>query len=596
LLLSAAFALPAPAATPLSARALTKTDHRLAFEVAAAAGPVPVWIQFTDHGEDGPADLARMLAAADANLTPRARARRLRAGVRPLVDERDLPVHPAYLAALERAGLETYGVSRWFNHVAVHADAEALNRVAEWPFVARLSVVERMRRSPLPEPRPLDPGLAPRGSFASTGGQTIAYGATQDLATQIRLPAVHDSGYTGSGVLICVLDAGFNGWNTHDAFADLDVPTGHVRDFVQGDTVVTGGFSHNHGGQVLGLIGAHLPGAYVGTGFGATFALARTEDAASETTAEMTWWTQGAEWADSLGADLIASSLGYSTFDNPGDSYTTSALDGQTTVVSRAAQVAASKGMLVVNSAGNEGANPLWRKVTAPADVDGDSLIAVGAVDLAGLRASFSSLGPTADGRVKPDLMALGQSTPLISATNPSGYTGGDGTSYAAPIVAGLAASLMQARPTWTAVGIVRALRETADRWLAPDTLYGYGVPNGGAALRWPESVAHVPPPTSFPQIALAGPNPFRSDGPPARVQFALHRTASEPAAGRVRVHDALGRLVRPLWSGTLQIGEWVTVSWDGRGDAGARLGAGIYFISLEAAGYTRSVRVAWLP
>jgi subtilisin family serine protease len=310
----------------------------------------------------------------------------------------------------------------------------------------------------------------------------------------------------------------------------------------------------------------------------------------------MIYWMQGAEWADSLGADLLTSSLGYSTFDNPGDNYTIGDLDGHTTIVSRAAQIAASKGILVVNSAGNEGNNPSWRKITAPADVHGDSLIAAGAVSLAGTRAGFSSAGPTADGRIKPDLMALGVSVPIISTTLPTGYTSGDGTSFAAPIVAGLAASLLEARPSWTPSQVIRAMRETADQWLQPDTLYGYGVPNGDAALRWPESVVNVPPPASFPEIALAGPNPFRSDGPPARVQFALHRTAGSVERGLVRVHDLQGRVVRELWSGLLHAGEWVTVAWDGRSEASQPVNAGIYFISLETAGYMRAVRLALLP
>jgi subtilisin family serine protease len=577
---------PAPAAT----------DPRVLAAIEAAQGePVPVWVEFRDKGEQGAADLAARLADAEARLTPRNRARRLRARVEPLVDERDLPVHAPYLDALRVLGLEPYAVSRWFNHAAVRVDGASLARVAALPAVRRIRTVERARLSPLPVPVGAASAREPATPFGLAGMQpSIDYGLTLDFVVQIQAPAVHDSGYVGTGVLICVLDAGFNGWNTHEALAGIDVPAGHVRDFVQGDFDVTGGIGFDHGGWVLGCIAGRRAGDYVGTGFGATFALARTENGSSETPAEMVYWMQAAEWADSLGADLINSSLGYSTFDDPADNIALSDLDGETTIVSRAAQIAASKGILIVNSAGNEGFGP-WKKIVAPADVDGDSLIAAGAVDLSGVRQSFSSMGPTADGRIKPDLMADGASVPLISTSLPTAYTSGSGTSFSSPILAGLAACMLQARPSWTPTEVIRALRETADRWLAPDTLYGYGIPNGLAALLWPESVATVPVPVGFPQIALIGPNPLRSDGAPTRVRFALHKDALEAERGDVRVIDPHGRIVRSLWSGRLECGQWITVTWDGRGAGGERVGAGIYFIALDVAGHQRAVRVAWL-
>lgn len=594
--LLAAWLLAAAAAGPaLAADRVTDPGVRAALQ-AAGGGAVSVWVEFRDKGEAGSADLAARLAAAEARLTPRNRARRLRAGVSPLVDVRDLPVHAPYVEALRGIGLEPHGVSRWFNHAAVRVDAAALDRLEALPMVRRVRRVERARLSPLPEPVGTVPPRATATPFAA-GRTAIDYGQTAGFVMQIRADAVHDSGYIGTGILICVLDSGFNGWNTHEALAGIDVPAGHVRNFVEGDTGVTGGFRFDHGGWVLGCMAGNRPGGYVGTAPGATYALARTENGSSETGVEMLYWSQGAEWADSLGADVINSSLGYSTFpDDPAANIALSELDGRTTIVSRAAEIAASKGILVVNSAGNEGNNSTWRKITAPADVHGDSLIAAGAVDLSGLRQSFSSIGPTADGRIKPDLMADGSNVPLISTSNPTGYTSGSGTSFSSPVVAGLAACMLQARPAWSAVDVIRALRETADRWLSPDTLYGYGIPDGDAALRWPASVVTVPPPLGFPQISLIGPNPMRSDGTATRVRFALHENAYAAERGTVRVHDAQGRLVRELWSGVLQRGEWVTAAWDGHGAGGDRSRAGIYFIALDVAGYHRAVRVAWLP
>jgi subtilisin family serine protease len=573
------------------------TDPRVLAAIADARGePVSVWVEFRDRGERDAADLAARLAAAEAQLTPRNRARRLRARVQPLVDARDLAVHGPYLDQLRALGLEPYGVSRWFNHAAVRVDGAALVQVARLPSVRRIRAVERARLSPLPEPVGAAPAREPATPFGLLRPQpSIDYGRTLDFTLQIQASAVHDSGYIGTGVLMCVLDSGFNGWNAHEALVGIDVPAGHVRDFVQGDFDVTGGIGFDHGGWVLGCIAGRRQGDYVGTGFGATFALARTENGSSETPAEMVYWAQGAEWADSLGADVINSSLGYSTFDDPGDNLALTDLDGETTLISRAAQIAASKGILIVSSAGNEG-NSAWKKIVAPADVDGDSLIAAGAVDLSGVRQSFSSMGPTADGRIKPDLMADGASVPLISTSIPTAYTSGSGTSFSSPILAGLAACMLQARPSWTPAEVIRALRETADRWLSPDTLYGYGVPSGLAALRWPESVVTVPAPVGFPQITLIGPNPLRSDGVPSRVRFALHKDAYEAERGDVRVIDPHGRVVRSLWSGRLECGQWVTVTWDGRGAGGGRVAAGVYFIALDVAGYQRAVRVAWLP
>jgi serine protease AprX len=584
--------------SPVSARVAMKADARLIGVLrSSGGGPVSAWVEFADKGESGIVDLERRLTDAEAKLTPRARARRVRAHVDPLVDYRDLPVDPAYVEALRALGLEPYGVSRWFNQAAVRVDATGLDRVAQLPFVARLHAVDHFVRTPEPEPVPLDAPPSRVGTAGARQSQpTINYGLTLNFVQQIQVAAVHDSGYIGTGVLICVLDAGFNSWNTHEALASISVPPGHVRDFVEGDTDVTGNSGFNHGGWVLGCIAGNKPGTYVGTGFGASFALGRTENSASETPAEMVYWMQGAEWADSLGADLISSSLGYSMFDNPNDDYTIADLDGHTTTVSRAAEIAASKGILIVNSAGNEGSNPFWLKITSPADVNGDSLLAAGAVDDFGVRASFSSAGPTADKRIKPDLMAAGVLVPVISTSLPTLYTSNSGTSFSAPILAGLAACIMQARPSWTPSEVIRALRETGDRWLMPDTLYGYGIANGLAALRWPASVLSVPPPVGLPRITLLGPNPFRSDGAQTRVRFALNKDAPGPEPGEVRVHDAQGRVVRRLWRGVLPCGDWLTVSWDGRDDSAGRLSAGIYFIALDVAGYHSAVRVAWLP
>jgi subtilisin family serine protease len=427
-------------------------------------------------------------------------------------------------------------------------------------------------------------------------GATLAidYGMSIAMLKQMNVPAVHDSGYIGSGVLACILDDGFNNYPTHEAFQTIAIEPGMQRDFVDKDTVVTGVPAGGaHGTSVMGCIAGNKPGTYVGSGFGAHFALARTEVDASETPVEMLYWGMGAEWADSLGADLITSSLGYTTFDNPADDYTYADMDGHTTTVTRAAEIAASKGIVVVNAVGNEGTSG-WHYLIAPADVRTDSLIAVGAVDKNGVVASFSSFGPNAAGCTKPDVAARGFADTLVSAFG--GYQTSSGTSFATPLVAGLAVCLIQARPAWPATLIARALRETASQAASPDNRLGWGIPNGLGALRWDPAVSGVVPPQPNFGLRMLGPNPLHSSGPPLRLQLGLGATNRHLAEARVRVIDTLGRELRTLWSGNLCCDETIAITWDGRDADGARARPGLYFVALEQGDHRSGIRVAVLP
>lgn len=579
-----------------SPAARARVEPRLLTQLGPdCATPRLVWIEFADKGERGPGDLALRVAAARVSLSPRAIQRRERAGVWPLADWYDLPVHQPYVDELVARGFQPFGASRWFNRVAVlECDARVLE-AAELPFVRRVAAGERARvhRGEALGTSFALPPAPPEGALRVNA---IDYGVMRNAMNQIGVPALHDSGYTGAGVLIAVLDEGFNYFDKHEALRNLDIG-GRTRDFVEGDlvvqdTVVSPGI-FQHGTWCLGAMAGNVPGRYVGPAFGASFALARTEYSGSETPAEMVWWGMGAEWADSLGADIVSSSLGYNTFDDPYPDLTLAMLDGKTSTISRAAQIAASRGMLMVNSAGNSGASASWDfRILFPADVNGDSLLAIGAVDSFGVLASFSSHGPTADGRIKPDLVARGRSVQLPSASgNPQAYTTGSGTSFSCPIVAGMAACLWQARPSWPAVWIAEALKRTASRTNNPDNLYGWGLPSGSAALRYQPDTAGVPPTSRALALQLLGPNPLVPGGPDSRLRF----VSSSGGRARLRVLDPQGRVVRLLHEGILAPGQSVTATWDGRDDAGRRLEPGVYFAQIDLGGRTAAVRIASL-
>ncbi|HTK32404.1 MAG TPA: S8 family serine peptidase [Candidatus Saccharimonadaceae bacterium] len=599
-LLAALFSGPARSA-PIPESVALKLDPRLTPALAAPDAPVSVWVSFADKGERSPAELALLLARAQLDLSPQARARRERAQVQPLVDYLDIPLYGPYVDALRARGLSPYGQSRWFNQVAVRVPGARLTELAGLSFVSHLAPVElamRMRPAPDGEARATSPASLDCGT-CMTRATSFNYGSMAAAMAQIGATAVHDSGFIGTGVLVCILDEGFNSHSTHEALRNVILGPGHERDFVQGDTLASDSTNlsdYNHGTEVMGCVAGNKPGTYLGSGFGATYALGRTEVHSSETPQEMVNWGMGAEWADSLGADVITSSLGYNQFDGGVGDYTFADMNGHTTIVTRAAEIAAAKGILVLNAAGNEGNNS-WQKVIAPADANGDSVLAIGAVTSTGARASFSSLGPTADLRIKPDLCALGSNDPVvIPNSGPTAYGTASGTSFATPIMAGLAACLIQARPHFTPSMIIRALRETASQAGAPDTLKGYGIPNGLAALRWgfPGVGVGTPPPAPL-GLALVGPNPLSVCDGATGIRFALGATAPPSAAARLDVFDSSGRRVRRLFSGVIQRGEFRTVSWDGRADDGHLVVSGVYFVGFDAGGHVSSARLVWL-
>jgi len=581
--LSAAHAaLPGAVATKVEPRLLRDFDE-------APDDTVSAWIEFADKGEQGPGDLARRLASANQALSPRARARRARAHVEG-ANYLDLPIEPAYLDALHARGLTPYGASRWFNRVAVRAPARDVVNLAALTFIQHLVPVETMRRSPDPE------GDAPVAIPTRHATQTssVSYGLTQDPVVQLNLAAVHDSGYTGAGILVCVLDEGFNYFDKHEALRDQVIPADHQRDFHRGLSSVQDTLDPTmvHGTWVLGLLAGRKFGTYVGSAYDAEYALARTEVRSFERPIEMVYWGQAAEWADSLGADVISTSLGYTTFDPPGPSYTYADMNGHTTIVTRAAEVAASKGILVVAAVGNDGANS-WHYLSAPSDAHGDSVLAAGAVDGSGTPAAFSSYGPSSDGRVKPDLAARGTQVPTPATSgNPQLYSNRDGTSFSTPLIAGVAACILQARPTWSASDVARALKASASRKAAPDNRVGYGIPDALAVLSNPLPVPTPPSGTSL-ILRSSGANPVAFERGAARFTLTIP-SASCGAKTTISVRDAFGRKVRGLWSGMVSCPA-LSMTWDGTDDDGRAVPAGLYLVDVRVGNERVTLRLVGL-
>jgi subtilisin family serine protease len=299
------------------------------------------------------------------------------------------------------------------------------------------------------------------------------YGKSFKQLSLIHGDHLHDQGYRGKGIGIAILDGGFYHANSLLIFDSLWTE-GQIlgwKDFVNPSGNVFN--ESSHGMSVLSVIGGNIPGELIGTAPEADFWLIRSEDTYHETRLEEANWLAAAEFADSAGADIINSSLGYAVFDDSLQNYSYADMDGNTTLVTRAADMAARKGMLVVNSAGNSGNAP-WKYITAPAD--GDSVLAVGAVDTNAVITVFSSYGPTYDLRIKPNTLAVGSRTVIYRTNDSTGI--GSGTSFSAPIISGMAACLWQKYPLVTNIELLQAIEQCSNRYNAPDPHYGYGLPN----------------------------------------------------------------------------------------------------------------------
>jgi serine protease AprX len=382
------------------------------------------------------------------------------------ISEQDLPINPAYAQNVSSTGAKVFFSTRWMNGVLVQCDASIVSSVLALPFVSHVEFVAPQQR--------LVNGGRKKGLFRKKDNHTGV--KTQTQLQMLGIPQMHADGFKGEGMTIAFLDGGFIGVNTTTPFQEI-FNEGRYDDVVSHDFVrnTNNVFQYDdHGTQVFSVIAANVVDDFTGGAYEANFQLYVTEDASSEYRIEEYNWLFAAERADSAGVDIISSSLGYYDFDLASMNYSTAQMDGKTAIVTQAAQWAADRGIIVVTSAGNEGNISSWKIITAPAD--GGDVVAVANVNAQGVASSSSSRGPSADGRIKPDLAALGSGVTVIQDNGAIGTA--SGTSLAAPLITSLVAGVWQKFPEYSAKEIVAALKKTASRSGNPDNTVGYGIPS----------------------------------------------------------------------------------------------------------------------
>ena len=512
------------------------------------------WIFLTD--KIGPA--GKIALVEPDHLTQKAFDRRQLRG-RPRSATLDAPLSASYLQALEEMGIEPVIKSRWLNAVSAWLTSEQVDRLNKIAFVREIRPVGRSRVAPVTDDAPGPVSFASKQRFYS-----LQYGLSEVQLANINAIAPLERGINGAGVRLGFLDTEFGDFQ-HPVFEKI-VSEGRLIDY---QNFVGVSQSSRHGLSVASVAVGFMEGELIGPGYGADVLAATTEHAGLEYNQEEDNWVGGIEWLESQGVDVVNSSLGYSEFDAGQTSYTQADLDGDTGTTTIAADIAASLGVVVVNSAGNEGycssPNLCWFYIITPAD--GDSVIAVGAVKPDSSRASFSSFGPTADGRIKPDVSAPGSSVRIASSF---GYSSGGGTSFASPLVAGVVCQILQVNPYLTPMEVRDLLRNTASQAQQPDSILGWGIINADAAILQAQTALSVEdlPQTDF--LEAVYPNPF-SD----RTTFIL-RAPSFVDHARLSIYDVLGRRVaipvdEPLHAGYRRI------TFDG-----SNLPSGVYIYVFE--------------
>ncbi len=519
------------------------------------------FIQFTDKNNS-----SFSITNPSGFLTPRSIQRRVNQGI--ALTAEDLPVNQNYIDSVISKGAIVFTQSKWFNGVTVQCDSTVLAQIQALPFVYNSVKITRKRK----DGKTIDKNSGVPVSLPSVlRTNSFNYGGSFNQINLMQGDYLHDIGFTGNGMVMAIIDAGFYHVDQLMTFDSLRNRNGILGtwDFVDNQASVYE--DDTHGMEVLSTIAGNTPGQLVGTAPNANFWLLRSEDANTENIIEEYNWDAAAEFADSVGVDVISSSLGYTDFDDPAASHTYADMNGHTCPSSIAADIAVGKGMLVLTSAGNSGNNS-WHYISAPSD--GDSVLSVAAVDMNGNYVSFSSYGPSSDGDVKPNVAAKGAQSTIADAFDNIGV--GSGTSFACPILAGSATCFWQAFPNLKVMEVKRAIELSANYFNTPTDTLGYGIPNFHLAYIAAGTHEMIAPEAEF----VAYPNPFVG-------QLSIHLYSESNNFVIGNLYDFVGKEIVEFKS-TLIPASFQNIAVE----IPQAIGAGIYYLRVKVGEKTFSQKV----
>ena len=481
----------------------------------------------------------------------------------------DYLINQSYIDRIKRLKVEIKNQSRWLNAISVIADMQKINLINKLAFVKKIEPVYRHTK---------------KKSIQAVGdrnnqSRNIEYGSSYDQVEQINCRIPHVAGYFGQGVRVLYLDTGYElGHTAYDSLnliAQYDFVNNDENTANETDQEITDN-QDDHGTICLSVIAGHAPGNLIGPAFKSEYLLAKTEIMAEEIQQEEDNYVAALEWGESLGADIACASLGYL------DWYSYEDLDGNSATTTIAVDIASNLGVLCINSAGNEGDDP-WYYIIAPADAD--SVISVGAVNRDGTIANFSSRGPTYDGRIKPEVCALGVSAYCVRSNTENDYRAASGTSFSAPLAAGAAAVILSANPEWTNMQVREAIMMTASLSNIPDNIYGYGILNTWAAINY-QYTTGLKNEEIIPNVLKvfdAYPNPFNP------ATFIRVQSESIIPNLTLSIFNIYGQLIQTLEKETTNANR-IDIKWDGN-----RNSSGVYFIKIDWPGGSRTQKITLL-
>lgn len=517
---------------------------------------IKFWVQLTDKSNS-----PYSINSPSEYLSERAVQRRINQNI-PIL-ENDIPVNQSYIDSILNSGnFFLQNKSKWFNAITISTNDS--NNISILNTISFVQQIKNVQYAPIHYEDSYS-YLMPSTKLANLSSSNIAhypYGSTYNQMNLHQAQRLHEFGFKGQGMHIAVIDAGFLNVNSMRGLEHLfnDNRILSTRDFVDHEESVYE--DHQHGAAVLSIIAGDIPGEYYGSSPKASFHLLRSEDSNSELIVEEDNWIAAAEYADSAGVDIINTSLGYTRFDDSTQNHTYADLDGNTTRIAIASDIAASKGILLVTSAGNNGESD-WKYISSPADAD--SILTIAAVNENGNRGGFSSVGPSSDGDVKPNIASVGWDTYYISPWS-SNIERGSGTSFSAPMTTGMVACLWQGLPNYTNMEIKELVEENSNQYNSPDSLIGYGIPNFYEAYRKATGVTYSAP---FNKIKDFYPNPFSKS-------ITLEINSNNSQVIEITVENYLGQPIRSTEQ-QIEIGKNITTlnfleNWK----------AGIYFLSIK--------------